>query len=222
MLDFFLHLPGIQLFPHLYYQYEVFSTDKEAKSCDAKAIKAQSEGKEEEAKRLTLRKDTWELDVHDYQSKLNSFKSREALAESFPQTVLQLTIQVKKGINKLKNLGFIGISAIVTSCLTLLLSLAGLTVSLPFYVHGKRRVQLKNFSHLYLNILPLTSVAVLPRIMVLVMFFSAIYVVNAWFAATILAPLILTYFVCYWAILYFYVRPKMIEEKEDDQQHNLR
>ena len=54
--DFFLHLPGIQLFPHLYYQYEVLSTDKKAKSCDAKAIKAQSEGRDEEAKELRSKK----------------------------------------------------------------------------------------------------------------------------------------------------------------------
>ena len=214
-----MHLPGIQLYSHLKYQYKVLSTDKEAKSCDAKAIKAQSDGRDEDAKKLTFEKDKLELKVHGYQSKLNSFKSHEALAESFPQTVLQLTIKVKEGISNLKTLGIIGTSAIVTSCLTLLLSLSGLIVSLPFYVDGKRRIQFKNFSLLYLNILPLTSIGVLPRLLIWVMFFSAITLVNAWFAATVLAPLILAYFVSYWAILYFYVRPKIIEEKGDDQQH---
>ena len=220
--DFFLHLPGIQLYSHLKYQYKVLSTDKEAKSCYVKAIKAQSEGRDEDAKKLTVEKDKLELKVHGYQSKLNSFKSHEALAESFPQTVLQLTIKVKEGISNLKTLGFIGKSAILTSCLTLLLSLSGLIVSLPFYVHGERRIQFKNFSLLYLNILPLTSIGVLPRLLIWVMFFSAITLVNAWFAVTILAPLILAYFVSYWAILYFYVRPKIIEEKGDDQHQNSR
>ena len=122
-------------------------------------------------------------------------------------------IKVKAGISKLGSLGFIGTSAIVTSCLTLLLTLSSLIVSLPFYIHGKKRVQFKNFYHLYLKILPLTSIGVLPRIAVLVMFFSAIiYEVNAWFAVTILVPLILTYLISYWSIIYFYVRPKIIEE----------
>ena len=195
--DFILHLPGIQLFPHLYYQYEVLSTDKEAKSCDAKAIKAQSEGRDEDAKKLTVEKDKLELEVHDFQSELNSFKSQEALAESFPQTVLQLTIKVKEGIRNLKTLGFVAMSAIVTSCLTLLLTLSGLIVSLPFYVHGKRRIQFKNFSLLYMKILPLTSIGVLPRLLIWVMFFSAITLVNSWFAAMVFAPLILAYFVSY-------------------------
>ena len=215
----FLHLPGIQLFPHLYYQSKVLKTDKKAKECDAKAIKAQSDGKEEEAKQLTSEKDKLELRVHDYQSKLNSFKSHEALAESFPQTVLQMTIKVKEGFSQMTSLG---ISAIVSSFLTLLLSLSGLIVSLPFYVDGERRVQFKSFSHLYLNILPLTSIGVLPRLMVLVMFFSTIYVGNAWFAITILAPLIFVYLMSYWSILYFYVRPKVIEEKGANHQDNSR
>ena len=157
--------------------------------------------------------------VHKWQSKLNSFKSHEALAESFPQTVLQMTIKVKEGFSQMTSLG---ISAIVSSFLTLLLSLSGLIVSLPFYVDGERRVQFKSFSHLYLNILPLTSIGVLPRLMVLVMFFSTIYVGNAWFAITILAPLIFVYLMSYWSILYFYVRPKVIEEKGANYQHNSR
>ena len=149
----FLHLPGIQLYPHLNYQYKVLKTDKKAKECDAKAIKAQSEGSEEEAKKLRLEKDKLELRVHDYQSELNSFKSHEAMAESFPQTVLQMTIKVKGGISKLTSLGFIGTSAIVTSFMTLLLTLSGLIVSLPFYsgvpnkrVHPIKRVSW-NFDH---------------------------------------------------------------------------
>ena len=218
--DSFLHLPGIQLFPHLFYQFWVLKTDKQAKNCDAEAIKAQSEGKEEEAKQHMLEKDKLELKVHDHQSKLNSFKSHEALAESFPQTVLQMTIKVKD--SNLTSLGLIGTSAIVTSFMTLLLTLSGLIVSLPFYVNGEKRIQYKSFSHLYLNILPLTSMAVLPRIMTLVIFFSAFYVANAWFAVTILSPLILAYLLSYWSILYFYVRPKIIEEEGGDHQQTSR
>ena len=163
-----------------------------------------------------------ELKVHDWQSELNYFKSHEGVAESFPQTILQMTIKVKDGINELTSLGFIETSAIVTSFVTLLLSLSGLTVSLPFYIHDKRRIQFKSLSHQYLKILPLTSVAVLPRITVLVIFFSAIYVKNAWFAATVLVPLILVYLIFYWSILYFSVRPKMIKEKGADQQQTSR
>ena len=217
---FILHLPGIQLFYHLRYQYAVLVTDKFVKTLEAKAIKAQAEGREKRAKKLTLEKDKWELEVHGFQSKLNSFKGREALTESFPQTVLQLTIQVKDGIDKLKTLGPIGTSAIVTSISTLLLSLSGLTVSLPFFIHGKRRVQFKNFSHLYMKILPLTAIAVLPPILVLVMIFSAIFIMNAWFAVTIFAPLMLAYFISYWGILYFYVRPKIIEENGANHQQD--
>ena len=208
---FFLHLPGFQLFPHLYYQKEVLITDLKAKRCDAKAIKAQSEGREEEAKKQTLKKEKLELKVHDWQSKLNSFKSHEALAESFPQTVLQMTVKVKDGINN--SLEFVETSAIVTSIVTLLLTLSGLTVSLPFYVHGRRRIQVKTLIQQYLQILPLTSIGVLPRILVLIVFFSAIKVANAWFAVIVLTPLLLAYCAAYWSILYFYVRPKMIEEE---------
>ena len=211
IVEFILHLPGYQLKTHLDYQHKVLKTDKKAKSCDAKAIKAQSEGKVEEAKEQTLLKDQWELKVHNYQSQLNDFKSHEAMAESFPQTVLQMTIKAKD-ISKLSSLGFIGASAIVTSFVTLLMTLSGLIVSLPYYVHGKRQIQFKNFSHHYKNILPLTFMAVLPRVMALVIFFSAFYVANAWFAVTILASLILAYFICYWSILYFSVRPKIIED----------
>ena len=54
--------------------------------------------------------------------------------------------------------------------------------------------------------------------MALVIFFSACYVANAWFAVTILVPLILAFLASYWFILYFYVRPKIIEEKGGDPQ----
>ena len=217
-----MHLPGFQLFPHLYYQWEFLTADADSKYYETKAIRAQSKGRKEEAKELTLKKEKGELKAHECQSQLNDFKSYEALAESFPQTVLQLTIKVKDGISKLKSLGFVKASFIASSFLTLVLSLSGLIVSLPFYVDGEKRIQSKSFSHHYLNILPLTSIGVLPRLLVLVMFFSTIYVVNAWFAFTILTPLILAYFVSYWIILYLSVRPKIIEDKGADHQHNSR
>ena len=203
------------MYQHLKYQYKVLKTDFIVKKLEAKIVKAKSEGNQDEVKKLTTDKDSKELEVQGYQSKLNEFKSREALAESFPQTVLQLTIKVKEGINKIWSLGFVAKSAILTSALTLVLSLAGLTVSLPFYVHGEKRIQSKSFSLLYLKVLPLTIIGVLPRIFVLVMLFSVIYVANAWLAVAILLPMLAVFGISYWAILVFCVRPNMLEEIQE-------
>ena len=134
-------------------------------------------------------------------------------AEKYKKVSCDLISALKYGLTQYNAMIDCSSSVFSAFFVTLLLTLSGLTVSLPFYVHGRRRIQVKTLIQQYLQILPLTSIGVLPRILVLIVFFSAIKVANAWFAVIVLTPLLLAYCAAYWSILYFYVRPKMIEEE---------
>ena len=207
--NFGLHLPGVQMFTHLRLQKSIASNQKIAKECERDAIEAKEKGGFEDERQYTQAKNRLELDAKSTQSELNEFKVKEAFGESYPQTLLQLSIVLKKGINP----SFLTISAILSSIGTLMLTISGLTVSLPFYINGKRQVQFKDLKLTFFMILPLMVFGVTPRLMSLVALLSCIKADNAWLGITIIGILSLAHLIGYWSVLLFYVRPKVLAKK---------
>ena len=133
LMNFVCHLPGIQIITHLYYQWKIIKNQHEVKKIDREILEAKEENNTDQVKRLESEKNATEIKVYDGQSKLNEFKAKEAFGESFPQTILQLTIVLKDNIKKMAN-NLTTVSAIVTSILSLLFTLTSLSVSLPLYI----------------------------------------------------------------------------------------
>ena len=212
--EFLLHLPGIQVWKHLLFQRQIVSHLDKANECEKKTIIAKADKDSQQVKHWSQLKEKNERHAHKVQGQLNEFKTKEAFGESYPQVILQLAIVVKNGISTLEP-SFNVIQAIVSSIATLVLTITSLTVSLPFYIDETRRVQLKDWKLQYLIVLPLTFFAVLPRLITLVMFFSVFDMTNAWIPFAILVPLVIVYIITYWAILFFYVRPRMKQDLKE-------
>ena len=145
-------------------------------------------------------KDIAEKKLHADQSRLMEFKAFEAYGESFPQFVLQLTIIIKNGLDTFDGEA-IKIFSIVSSYITLILSLSGLIVSLPFYIDGKKKIQQKTLKLQYVTVMPMTVFIVTPRLLILCLFLSMFDLDSAWLCSTILAVFVLSYFFLYWIML---------------------
>ena len=68
--------------------------------------------------------ETHEKQLHEYQSELQSFKLFEALGESYPQSILQFTIMLKKGLANFEP-DIIPVLSLVTSLTTILVTMSG-------------------------------------------------------------------------------------------------
>ena len=164
----------------------------------------------EEEKSYQRNKDIAEKKLHADQSKLMEFKAFEAYGESFPQFVLQLTIIIKNGLHTFDGEAT-KIFSIVSSYITLILSISGLIVSLPFYIDGKKKIQEKTLKLQYLIVLPMTVFIVTPRLMILCLFLSMFDVDSAWLCSTILAFFVLSYFFLYWIMLKIQFRKDQVD-----------
>ena len=213
-LDFIKHLPGIQIYTHLKCQWDIVKGKNQVKRLDREAMEAKDNNKLEKSLALQTERDAREKRVQNDERKLNEFKAKEAFGESFPQTLLQLTILLKEGIS----LNFKVISAIVTSILSLQVTLSSLLVSLPFYMFDVKQTPFKSLSLQFAILLPIVTFAMSPRLTTLILYFSQFDKTNAWLCVTILAILGFLYCVGYWCILRFHVRPKMVEGNGSTQQ----
>ena len=81
---------------------------------------------------------------------MQEFKYVDAFGENYPQLILQQTILLKGA-----NWTALTFLSIITSCYSAFTTMAGLTVSLPFYINGIKRIQFKDFVLEYCIILPL-------------------------------------------------------------------
>ena len=179
--------------------------------------KEQVKNLDEEAASFQRNKDIAEKSLHFHQSKLMEFKAFEAYGESFPQFVLQLTILIKSGLNTIGNDAF-KIFSILTSFLTIILTVSGLIVGLPFYINGKRKIQQKTLNLQYAFVLPMTVFIVTPRLLILCLFFSMFDTDSAGICITILSGFVSMYFFLYWVMLKLQFR---IHHRDNDKTSSL-
>ena len=212
-LAFIKHLPGIQIYTHLKCQWDIVKGKNKVKQLDRQVMVAKNNNELEKSIKLQTERDASEKGVQNDERKLNEFKAKEAFGESYPQTLLQLTILLKEGISY----NFKAISAIVTSILSLQITLSGLLVSLPFYMFNVKQTPFKSLSLQFIIVLPIVTMAMSPRLTTVILYFSQFDKTNAWLCVTILAILGLLYFVGYWCILRFSVRPKMVKGNQCTQ-----
>ena len=178
-------------------------------------MEARNENDLDKAMKHQTESDAREKQVQKNESKLNEFKVKEALGESFPQTLLQLTIVMKEKIDSY-SLKFI--SAVATSILSLLVTLSSLQLSLPFFIFDKKQTPFKSLSLLFTITLPILTVSMFPRLTTLVMYLAQFDKTNAWVCVVNLLVLGFFYLVGYWSILRFNVRPKMMEQQVSTNQ----
>ena len=228
-----MHLPIVQLFSHVRYQYQIFLSQwklqqneqeivikkdqilkltkeiEKIKGTNGSAAKPEDWAKEIQCKETHLARlreeetshqvNIAEKKLHKNQSKLMEFKALEAYGESFPQFVLQLTIIIKNGLHIFDG-EVIKIFSIVSSYITLILTVSGLIVSLPFYIDGKKRIQEKTMKLQYKTVLPKVTFIVTSRLVILCLFLSMFDLDSAWLCSTILAIFVLSYFFLYWIL----------------------
>ena len=141
------------------------------------------------------------------------FKALEAYGESFPQFVLQLTIIIKNGLHIFDG-EVIKIFSIVSSYITLILTVSGLIVSLPFYIDGKKQIQEKTMKLQYKTVLPKVTFIVTSRLVILCLFLSMFDLDSAWLCSTILAIFVLSYFFLYWILFKLQFRNRLNGQME--------
>ena len=191
-VNFFYHLPPIQVCKCFKFQVEIAKEAKQVSKWDSKSLLIQEEirqlekklegindieerGKcllEIKAKKVDYRgfatnKEISEVRKRDAEAAMQEFKYVDAFGENYPQLILQQTILLKGA--KWTALTFL---SIITSCYSAFTTMAGLTVSLPFYINGIKRIQFKDFVLEYCIILPLIFFVVVPRIYTFCTFFA--------------------------------------------------
>ena len=191
-INFLYHLPGIQVCKCFTYQTEISKearqmakwerrsllkiqdiqeherkleriVDKEERSKCLQEIKAM---KVDNRSFLTS-KEISEVRKRDAEAAMQEFKYVDAFGENYPQLILQQTILLKGA--DWTTLTFL---SIITSCYSAFTTMAGLTISLPFWINGNKRIQFKDFVLEYLIILPLIFFVVVPRIYTFCTFFA--------------------------------------------------
>ena len=189
--------------------FEEFGEDL-AKILLAKIVKIH-EAATNEKKTLESNKNISELILKEKESELQEFKAFEAYGESLPQTIVQLNILVKTGFQNITNFGVY--SSIIAGYLSLLITTSSLILSLPFYINGEKKVQMKSSTLKYAIVLPLSSLNVTPKIITLSLFFSLSSLLNVSSVVTCLLILVLSIVMYY--IGYFILLMSQIQNSSD-------
>ena len=122
------------------------------------------------------RKDEEEQYLIECKSKFDEFRIYEAYGESFPQFVLQLTIILKrlnKGRDVLDLLDQWTILSLVSSYSSLILTVSGMTMTLPIFYKGEPKLLIQNMEVKFTQVLPLTMMTLTPRLLALSLFISS-------------------------------------------------
>ena len=125
---------------------------------------------------LLRRKNEEEQYLIECKSKFDEFRIYEAYGESFPQFVLQLTIILKR-LNKGKDIWNIldhwTILSLVSSYSSLILTVSGMTMTLPIFYKGEPKLLIQNCFVKFTQVLPMTMLTLTPRLLALSLFFSS-------------------------------------------------
>ena len=220
---FCLHLPFLQLLTHIRLQWKITKEQKEVKKFDRKSIlakievkvcqqkleettddqtieelKTEIEAKKQFEKDMIFEKEKSEKELNEFQSELQQFKLFEALGESYPQSILQFSIMMKRGLANFEA-DKITILSLITSISALLITMSGLLISLPLTIFNAKQIQFKSLSFQFLKILPLTTCIILPRMVTICTFLSLFDSTsgNAWISIVVLSIMLLIYSVSY-------------------------
>ena len=211
-LQFRYHLPFIQLYKHSLRQWHIAKAEREVKKWDRKLIIVKGELRQlskelakhddpndglETKKKLeedySVFRDASEKKLHVHQSKLQEFKAHEAFGESYPEVILQFTILLKQGFLINLDTKSSTFTSLVMSWLNLLVTISGLTISLPFYIYNQKQVQFKSSTLQYCIVLPLMALIIGPRMFTISLFLSFFDMYTGWLSIVILMPLLVAY-----------------------------
>ena len=191
-LNALYHLPGIQVFKHFVFQKEITKESQKKAKNQRKSILIRQEinqlekklesivdseemkkcQKEIEAKKVINKQFLRNVEIAgvrqcQHEAELQQFKALETFGENYPQLILQNTILLKGG-----NWTTATFFTLFTSLLGVFTTMGGLTVSLPFFINGKPRIQFKDLKLTFAIVTPLIVFVVVPRIFTLSTFCS--------------------------------------------------
>ena len=167
-------------------------------------IESQIAELQENEKKWKEKKELSGKNLAERQSELQQFKLFEAQGESYPQSILQFTAILKKGLVNLKP-SIITISCLSSSLLILLWTMSGLMVSLPLRIYNQEQVEqvpFKSFVLQYIKIPLLIALIIIPRMFTLCSFLSIFELSNSWLCIVILLVLVILYSIIYLILLH--------------------
>ena len=191
-LNFLYHLPGIQVYKHFLFQKEITKENQNKAKFQRKSILIKAEilqlekklesivdqeelkkcQKEIEAKKVINKQFLRNVEIaivrlNQHEAETQEFKALETFGENYPQLILQNTILLKGGTWTTATF-----FTLFTSLLGVFTTMGGLTVSLPFFINDKPRIQFKDLKLTFAIITPLIVFVVVPRIFTLSTFCS--------------------------------------------------
>ena len=234
--EFAFHIPLVQLYQHVRLQILIKQYQMEWSYCEKALIIARRQRKglhreiaelqedekerqekiesqiaelQENEKKWKDKKEHSGKNLAKRQSELQQFKLFEAQGESYPQSILQFTAILKKGLVNLKP-SIITISCLSSSLLILLLTMSGLMVSLPLRIYNQEQVPFKSLVLQYIKIPLLIALIIIPRMFTLCSFLSIFELSNSWLCIVILLVLVILYSIIYLILLHKLLKKRKV------------